>query len=517
MPSAKVKSCKLNWSASSFVRATVHGQKTEIARNLAVSFPKPRGRPPAAKNKKPKQVVESDTESDASVLEALAAFLDKGFELPESDESDEENQNEAKTSSFNAEISRLSCSVASSSKYTDASGEKSQGPMERSNDFETQNPEDIQNQQQLDMKRTQKLESAISVHAVREAVDAISTQNAGKVPIEQINSAMNTAKSVYGGMLSPEEEAEEGILAIACGTVPTETVEQPGADSNLQRWANEFGKTTSAFEVCQSAPLGFFSDECMSGDLDRCISLVHFMEPITNAEGTEGVASIVQFVHWDLPTRFWGRRLRIERGRFVWKPPARAVDGKSNDDLSQLFNDGWGRIIIRDVGATLVKARSQYRTAVPDHVLSVYNTLLTCCTDSDESDDSEYGACFVCKDMVKYRCPTCNLWSHDSCLFRVACSSSLQSSQSAFAGHEDENACEKQELPLQIAQHVAQVYLSTANDLGGCKLGSLAAFECCEQSECAKLKGRIGPLIDSCCLLCRGAYDRYRDGSLVSA
>ena len=84
------------------MRATVHGQKTEIARNLAVSFPKPRGRPPAAKNKKPKQVVESDTESDASVLEALAAFLDKGFELPESDESDEENQNEAKTSSFNA-------------------------------------------------------------------------------------------------------------------------------------------------------------------------------------------------------------------------------------------------------------------------------------------------------------------------------------------------------------------------------------------------------------------------------
>ena len=90
--------------------------------------------------------------------------------------------------------------------------------------------------------------------------------------------------------------------------------------------------------------------------------------------------------------------MRIERGRFVWKPPARAIDGKSNNDLSQLFNDGWARIIIHDVGATLVKARNQYRTAVPDHVLSVYNTLLTCCIDSYEGDDSEYGACFVCKD-----------------------------------------------------------------------------------------------------------------------
>jgi len=460
---------------------------------------------------KPAKTDEPESDSDDSVLEALAAFLDRGNDLPDSDQ---ENQSAERKTSFlekdtlASEISKLSATVASSSKYAEGLGQQVE-PHQR-NTEETL-LENFERTQKTELKQMQDLETAVGVHIVREAVDSLSHQNNGVFPVEKLDPCMKSASSTYAGLLSPEEEAEEGILALAGSSVGTEVPAEvlgtrPLGNSELQTWAKHLGNTTLAFHSCSSTESGFFASRSMDASLERSISLVHFIEESEHPENPDGTgsatASLVQFVHWDLPMRYWGRRLRIEKGRFVWKPPARVVGGKNQDDISHLFTAGLARIILHDVGASLVKARGQFRTNVPPSVLVVYNTLMACCVESGESD---YGPCFVCQEMVNFRCPLCNLWSHESCLLHVA-SSSLTATGASCDKFEDEEA----PIPLNTARYLLTTYQSASQDWSGNHLASLTAFD---SADSCHSKGQIGPLTTSSCLLCKGTLQVWeREG-----
>ncbi len=113
-----------------------------------------------------------------------------------------------------------------------------------------------------------------------------------------------------------------------------------------------------------------------------------------------------QLVHWDRPesNRMGGRRLRIESGRIVWKPNSRNI---RDDELVSLFECGKARIVIQDIGATMVKAKNIFRSEVPATVLAVHDTLQGATIDSN--------TCFSCQRLCRHYCPLCKLWLHPDC------------------------------------------------------------------------------------------------------
>ena len=117
-----------------------------------------------------------------------------------------------------------------------------------------------------------------------------------------------------------------------------------------------------------------------------------------------------QLVHWDRPEndRMGGRRLRIESGRIVWKPNSRNI---RDDELVGLFECGKARIVIQDIGATMVKARGIFRTEVPAPVLKVHDTLQGATIDSN--------TCFSCQRLCRHYCPLCKLWLHPDCAWNM--------------------------------------------------------------------------------------------------
>lgn len=122
--------------------------------------------------------------------------------------------------------------------------------------------------------------------------------------------------------------------------------------------------------------------------------------------GHQECPSHVQLVHWDQPEsdRMGGRKLRIEAGRIVWKANSR---NPRDDFMSELFQFGKARLVIQDIGCSMVKARGVFRTAVPPHVLMVYETLMGPPIESD--------TCFICKLICNNFCPLCKLWAHPHC------------------------------------------------------------------------------------------------------
>lgn len=117
-----------------------------------------------------------------------------------------------------------------------------------------------------------------------------------------------------------------------------------------------------------------------------------------------------QLVHWDRPEsdRTSGRRLRIESGRIVWKPNSRNI---RDDELVSLFECGKARIVIEDIGATMVKAKGIFRTEVPAPVLEVHDTLQGATIDSN--------TCFSCQRLCHHFCPLCKLWLHPDCAWNM--------------------------------------------------------------------------------------------------
>ena len=78
----------------------------------------------------------------------------------------------------------------------------------------------------------------------------------------------------------------------------------------------------------------------------------------------------MQFVFWDFvkPPRLVGRPLRLEAGRFVWKPPARNMD----DDLGSFVTAGSARVILVALAAFGVGCNSilmQHGTATNSTIL----------------------------------------------------------------------------------------------------------------------------------------------------
>ena len=482
-PPAQVECQDLMWSSSSFVEARLTNRPNIFVQDLASVLRRKRGRPrkdrgqragglPPIEALEPSQSSEAESEdsdeSDESILEALAKVLVEMGAEPE-DPADEPSQEAAERRELKeVEICRLSTSVAS--KYVDKKPEPatSSSPPVVPTGVSTAGPS---SKSQGPPKSTEakeavhKFEEVIAERAVRDAVQAISSQKQSEAFPANLEKSMREANEAHGGLLLPEEEAEEGLLELAQPIVdaPEATHCAPliSHDQMVERWAKQLATTARAF---QAEAGKFFQDVAMSSELHRSISLVQFMEevPVADSEGqsneAEGdgdttlVTSMLQFVHWDSPEAQWGRRLRIEQGRFVWKPPGKVAAGVSEDDLRPLFSDGMARIVIHDIGAALVKARGMFRTDVPPNVLRIYKALSIAVQTGNQENTGEFGFCFLCKEQANTLCPLCQLWSHSHCCFALAAKISGVSNEPST------DDVGEAELPVETHPAVASAY-----------------------------------------------------------
>lgn len=501
----KVTSQQLQWGAASFVKAKAIGTSFEVARDLSLAFKhsSKRGRAKRAKKKEharapsrnakeeaEEDLSESEAESDTSLLDALARVLDgedDNEDLLDPDNARAEAAEENRES--RDDLIRLASSVAASSKYATGC------PTLRATAATTPpaSTPSASGADRKDLDRLQEVEEALRAHTVKEAIDTLSNQS-NKQHGPQLNgleACMHGAMSAHGGLLSPEEEAEEGLLELAAGQAG-QGQDDPSSETlaeELKIWAAEFTKTSSAFHALSSE---FFQDRPMDETLHRCISLVQFVEvEAVEAEPShvesehsgdvgydrdQRLGSYLQFVFWDFPSSWTGRRLRVEQGRFVWRAPARIVDGTTPDNMTDLFSRGLAKVVLHDCKAALLKARGQFRTNVPPNVLQVYQTLLAVTGCADECG-AELGACFLCKGAVEYKCPTCRLWSHDEC-------------------------CSNFEAAM-----VYQSFCSHTSDRTGETIESLSHFELSEER--FEWRSRIGPLTQASCALCCAAVTAH--------
>ena len=146
-----------------------------------------------------------------------------------------------------------------------------------------------------------------------------------------------------------------------------------------------------------------------------------------------------------------GRRLRIERGRIVWKANSR---NPHDDDLVSFFESGRAKIVIRDIGCSLVKARGEFRTQVPKNILAIYESLQGAPMDSD--------TCFVCRLACKQFCPLCKLWGHGDCVRGLACKI-CKWDRDCAGGHEDAN---QDDLAGAAGADLATIGVALANTFG---------------------------------------------------
>ena len=344
-------------------------------------------------------------------------------------------------------------------------------------------------------------------HNVKEAIKSLKQQSKeASFPTAQLESCMKEAVRHDGGLLSPEEVVEEGLVALADSfgsakpSAPVFAAQATSMPSELQVWASKLEQTAASFQACQDSFFQVHSED-LSNQHDKCISLVNFVVKAEEgeAEAEAGLVSFVQFVSWDWAARRRGRRLRIERGRFVWRPPARTIDGHNADDLSEMFDSG-ARIIIADCGATLVKQRGQFRTEVPPNIFSIYQTLFNAVQVQSPGDSLlEYDRCFVCGQLVGFMCPLCKLRSHLQCCESLATSiaSPVQACAEGHA-HLDE---------VQLA--VALAYKANTNDSTGSKLQNLVSFDSADQT--STTRPALIDLLGTVCFLCAATLAIVRD------
>ena len=232
-------------------------------------------------------------------------------------------------------------------------------------------------------REMQILESAVGAKVVKAAIKTLTTKP-DRVSADTMQQILK-GSSASNPLLTEEEVAEDCVLQLALmpelikePTRPTAGVPKTSANGPLsdprhalvRLWAQQLLATAESF--CKHEQNMFTRFDSMGMDFHRCISLVHFVEDAKDLASAEAgprgeeTASTVSFVHWDrpVPSVMRGRKLRVEKGRFVWRPPATVIDGQCSDDLAEAFAEKWAQIIIADCGATLVKAKGQFRPVV---------------------------------------------------------------------------------------------------------------------------------------------------------
>ena len=391
----------LRWTRSSFVEAAaVVGKKVVAAENLAAACKcgaiprvkaKKRARQPTKKATPgaPASATDDGIDSDDSLLDALAKELERG-RVPFADSVDDpgvdlENENDSAQSEH---VRSLVAAVASSCKYKDCvTVTEARFQVDH-----TPKPKE-------DLKKIQELEGLLDERNVSAAMKTLkskpvasssaSSHSVGgtqqNISQHDVSQCLDDVKSLYGGQIGPEEEAEEGILALASFGTAAGAVDSVSADDSMPSslhsrqlfddkdvtlWAEALAATAASFHELEGELFPIVND--FDASMYRCVSLVQFLESETTAEidsetkqhldhidqsdansdhEDEGQAvdnyrsTYVQFVHWDVPEppTHVGRCLRIEAQRLVWKPPARSM---KYDSLGDLFRSGSARVIL---------------------------------------------------------------------------------------------------------------------------------------------------------------------------
>lgn len=344
----------------------------------------------------------SGAESDASLLDALAEALDnwkgRGVDV---DDDLQEHQTEGAEQDLQ-KINALSAAVASSSKYR---GSIATSASTSAADQGTAAFGDVSGDSLADLVETQRVEDALDACHLKDAVSKLASSSSsshstgGKAETTgsfllggdtaasgALVQHLQNVRQTYKDLIGPEEEAQEGLMNLA--SFPEEAApkaakkqqsneiakreELARQEAKISQWAGELSATAAAFALHAGH---FFPDRNDFGQsMVREISLVQFVEETCIQEGDafpdmgslpapeaslqepdgdtepEPPSTYMQFVFWDFvkPPRLVGRRLRLEAGRFVWKPPARNMD---DDDLGSLFTAGSARVILVHLAA----------------------------------------------------------------------------------------------------------------------------------------------------------------------
>ena len=253
----------------------------------------------------------------------------------------------------------------------------------------------------------------------------------------------------------------------------TESKSDKAADSALRSWALGLAATSKAFHNLTDQ-IGARDDDVpavvavdLDSSFDKHISLVMFCEDAgdaisalrhgepdgalpDNVDGHDGCYTCsLQFVFWDDAVGRRGRRLTIESRRFKWIGPSRckrchqricaclAGEEDNDDNLRVFFENDTAQILIKKVGATLVRAAGRCRTDIPKDTWTVYSILSAIhgkrqsasATHGDGYGDGEVGedsrgAALLCQNLDKCNmcgkraaviCPVCNNSNHDEC------------------------------------------------------------------------------------------------------
>lgn len=340
--------------------------------------------------------LDSDFDSDDSLLSALAEALDN-YQFSDDDEDFKFEESAEHTKQLD-ELTRLSNAVATASKYQKDLGETSP-PSQLEEQAGPARP--VHAVQRENLKEVQQLEDMFDAVAVSDAIKTLkASKPKPKSALSEPGSSEKTADSTssssrivseaalseclrdvnvkYGGLIDPEEEANEGLLSLAnfpddvgqrqAGNQTSSTSDGPDGDL-FDSWAHELFNTALAFHEYRGE---FFPslDTFHDRKFDKAISLVQFQEDIqthgqaiaaldvdavgdglseSNLENLEHAhttsASLLQYISWDFPEppRMIGRRLRTEADRFVWKPPSRNL---IDDSLGALFEKRAARAVI---------------------------------------------------------------------------------------------------------------------------------------------------------------------------
>lgn len=483
---------------------------------------------------------DSGAESDSSLLQELTKLIiEAENQEVDSEEEEEKGVDENKESALKLQqdkIEKLSASVAADAKYVRggaptvsvaASGIKASSKSTPAEE----KPED--------RRKMQNLEAAVGDHELKSAIKSLASTKSG-IATDHLATCMEHVNDSYGGLLHIEEQAEESLRELAHqkhGDVDSTHDAASGSGSSVGNttatnkaasrvddayvWAKQLFQTASAFRRHTD---DFFASRDMNKDLYRSISLVHFVDRIADLGEVDipnepnvgehmASCSTIQFVHWDRPETFWGRRLRLERGRFVWRPPGRITDGKSQDDVSDLFTNSMARVIIHDCGATLVKAKGDFRTQVPEHVLLIYKCLSAAA--SGGGSDGDMGPCFLCKTLADFFCPTCQLYSHDDCCLGLVAQLAEQNAEHSALRQtkpSDPSLFEPSDLSPEMCALLGAVYREASGDLDGLQLSSLVTFDCLEERHPCR---NFLQLRQSSCVLCKASFFAWEGTGLA--
>lgn len=279
-----------------------------------------------------------------------------------------------------AKIRSLAAAVASSDKYqedTNSFSRKSLKPEASSSAVGGKEAGGQEESVANSLSEIQRVEDVLDDCHFKDAVAKLSSSASSATKsksflehtsADDLSGHLRAVSEIYNSSIGPEEEAQEALISIASFPDPAvATVARPAHASDqlslqaaqkaqVQRWATELFQTSEAIHVHED---DFFPPWLEMGKNQiREISLIQFIDENTAAtddgeeanidggdEEEEEPCSYMQFVFWDdpRPPHMIGRRLRLESGRFVWKPPARIM---ANDNLGGFFQQGSARVIL---------------------------------------------------------------------------------------------------------------------------------------------------------------------------